>query len=457
MTNGHRTIQFHLRTLLAIASLGLAHVSNPSGAAADEPTPIVGPSYQGSNNGGAACLTTRQTSGWQPTTPGPWPVFLYFIGTSNPAAFETDPAGSDIVEEMARRGHYALRVQYDSAALPNPLASGWTNAAYFHNKAGCIFDPTRTGSLTNAVCSSPGLDCNRGIAVWGHSQGALMAAMSGNYDGRIRAAVAMGLGPGYGTRAWTREFHLAPNRLRLLNGRQDEGLIFDDKARIGRETTGSLDSLQPGSTAAGWYIVENNEVADGKADHCFFKSGGCTQTGVSDSWWKSGSFVSSLPTTARWLAEQAPADLPSETHFIEFASLPASSTTQITGVYPWGVIDWSTSSNFYVAAGSRLSISDGRHVVIGTNSTPSFAMFSFLGPNGRSLESIDAYYNGSGSATLTVYFEHTDGSFEGPVDLPAVSGGAYSTLTVSRTSVRTVWASSDKGNQLAIAGLTVSG
>jgi len=384
-------------------------------------------------------------------------VFLYFIGTSNPTAFETDPAGSDIVKEMAMRGYYALRVQYDSAGLPNVLASGWTNAAYFHNKAACIFDPTRPGSLTNAVCSGPGHDCNRGIAVWGHSQGALMAAMSGNYDGRIRAAVAMGLGPGFGTRAWTREFQLAPNRLRLLNGRHDEGLILDDKARVGRETTGSLDSLQPGSTAAGWYIVENNEVADGWADHCFFKSGGCTQKGVSDASWKVGSYVSSLPTTARWLAEQAPAGLPSETHFIEFASLPASSTTQITGVYPWGVIDWSTSSNFYVATGGPLSVGDDRHVVIGTTSTPSFAVFSFLGPNGRNLESIDAYYEGAGAATLTLYLEHADGSLEGPMDLPAVPTGAYSTLTVSRTSVRTVWASSSKGNQLGIAGLTVSG
>ena len=74
--------------------------------------------------------------------------------------------------------------------------NGCDGAGGFKDKSQKIFDPQLTGSVINQLCYDDGfehrnhvpVDCTKGVAVGGWSQGAHVASLAGNYAGSLITA-----------------------------------------------------------------------------------------------------------------------------------------------------------------------------------------------------------------------------------------------------------------------------
>jgi hypothetical protein len=235
--------------------------------------PLVGPSYMGSVSNSADCSMSYPTQGHEPDTVGVrYPLFLYFVGTafiaSDAAAQYDSPAALAVTEAMARRGFVALSVQYDNDAL------AWLSD--HSGQLSCLFGADNSASLTAAACALPNVDCELGIATWGHSQGGYVAAVAYDHEPRVRAAWTTG----YGGDA---EGRLPKDRLRVVNGEADGA----DNGTAKKLNT--ITGLTPDACAepdqclradgSGWIIVRARELAmpeTSTADHCWFDRPSCS-------------------------------------------------------------------------------------------------------------------------------------------------------------------------------------
>jgi hypothetical protein len=230
------------------------------------------PTYLGTLNDGAACDTSYRMFGFEPADSARHPLFLYFVGTTFVAGDVSTnydcQAAHAVTEAMARRGFVALSIEYDNGAI------AWLSDHM--NQLTCLFGPGQASALTLA-CALPNVDCDQGIATWGHSQGALLADLAANYDMRVRAAWATGYGGD--SRA-----ALATNRLRVVNGEGDTG-----NATVAGldQTTGLTTAECPDdgrkqcfrSDGSGWIIVQKIDCAVSSADHCWFDKKSCLDSG----------------------------------------------------------------------------------------------------------------------------------------------------------------------------------
>src|SRR5262249_17048742 len=142
------------------------------------------------------------------------------------------------------------------------------------NQLECMFGPSNPQSAFAAACAMPQVDCNLGIATWGHSQGAYVGNRAGNYDPRLRAAWLTGYG---GDPPAT----LAKNRLRVVNGQNDPtngtvpvvnqvaGFTAAECPDDGRSACFRLDG-------SGWIIVRPADCQTSTADHCWFDKVTCS-------------------------------------------------------------------------------------------------------------------------------------------------------------------------------------
>ncbi len=232
------------------------------------------PSYLGSLHNGQACNTEYPTVGFEPVTDEDerYPLFLYFVGTAfdstDPASRHDHDAALAVTRAMARRGFVALSAAYDNGAL------AWLSN--HKNQLTCLFDGA--DSLLARACALPQVDCDLGIATWGHSQGGYVAVMAGNYEPRVRAAWATG----YGGDASSK---LSPHRLRVVNGEAD---TTNGTASVLNGITGLTagDCPDPDqclrSDGSGWIIVRKSALSDpasSSADHCWFYKAFCTASG----------------------------------------------------------------------------------------------------------------------------------------------------------------------------------
>ena len=191
--------RFRLIALLPLASLLMAPRCYETRQISSPPT------YKGTSHATGGCFRDYQTVGYEPVVPDDpnkkFPLFLYFVGTdffTGPGTYYNDGAPIDIIEEMAARGFVALSVSYDN-----------TGVALFADEAGqaqqmnCLFSEAEADSLISRACASLAhVDCNLGIATWGHSQGGRVALRAADFaprdangNSRVRAAVAFGVGP----------------------------------------------------------------------------------------------------------------------------------------------------------------------------------------------------------------------------------------------------------------------
>lgn len=250
-----------------------AHAAAPDGAIilGTERPFLSTPTYRGSVNNSADCSHDYVTSGFEPddASGSTHPLFLYFTGTNfvlTEAAFrdQSAPAAEAVTRAMARRGFVALKVEYDNTAA--------TWASDHTGLLGCMFGPNPGGVLA-VLCQLPRVDCDRGIATWGHSLGAYVAHSAAGFDSRVRAVWTAG----YGGDA---QVTFSRNRFRVANGENDttNGQIPTVNRVAGFTAAecpddGRSDCLR--ADGSGWIIVRKAECQTSSADHCWFDRVSC--------------------------------------------------------------------------------------------------------------------------------------------------------------------------------------
>lgn len=253
-----------------------------------------GPSYMGSGGGG--CNMAYGSVGHAPVDPsnGRHPLFLYFVGTSFSDADEssqyTSPAAAAVTEAMARRGFVALSVDYDNS-LSLDL-----------NKVSCLYGSDNAMSMLAVACAMPEVDCDLGIATWGHSQGALMAHAAATFDERVRAVWTTGYGGG--------DSPLSTSRLRVVNGENDamNGPVATLNKAAGFTSAqcpddGRSECLR--DDGSGWILVRQSACRQNSADHCWFDKASCIANAVTlEPAWidPSSSAPFALEANADWVA-----------------------------------------------------------------------------------------------------------------------------------------------------------
>jgi hypothetical protein len=196
-------------------------------------------------------------------------LFLYFVGTrfvdSDTSARYDSQAAAKITEAMARRGFVALSADYDNSLS---LAA---------DKLSCVFDSSNAMSLLNVACARANVDCDLGIATWGHSQGALMAHAASNFDPRVRAVWTTGYSGG--------DYPLPNSRLRVVNG---EGDTMNGTWSTLNKASGmtAADCPDDGRNAclrgdgSGWILVKKADCVTSSADHCWFDRTSCVDSAI---------------------------------------------------------------------------------------------------------------------------------------------------------------------------------
>jgi hypothetical protein len=205
-----------------------------------------------------------------------------------------------VTEAMARRGFVALSVSYDNDAL------AWLSDHV--NQLACLFDARKPASVISAACALPNVDCELGIATWGHSQGAYVAHAAHNLEPRVRAAWTTGYG---GDSAST----LPDDRLRVVNGEADaadNGTAAKLIMITGMTASECSDPDQClRDDGSGWIIVRKSQLAApeaSSADHCWFDRPSCTASMVllEPSWVDPASDKAfALEPNADWVAQTA--------------------------------------------------------------------------------------------------------------------------------------------------------
>lgn len=281
-----------------------------SNVAAAEPSDVKPLAMKGvffdAHNGSGVCRSGAQRSliGFEPARVGRYPLFVYLTGTQ--MSYKGIEAQA-LTRAMAERGFVSVSLEYDNGAYA--YCSG------MQNKARCIFGKAESESAISKLCARTNVDCDLGIAVAGFSQGANIAALSKNLEPRVRGAYLMG----HGHRAsnfmdssscqQAASTALGADEVRSINGEHD-GFFGGVRERVrkqlelvtGARCAGAASCLQP--DGGGYYVVEDGEVGDRTADHCYFldaADGYCSKFKGLDATWLRGDAAWSMPTNLRWL------------------------------------------------------------------------------------------------------------------------------------------------------------
>lgn len=272
-------------TLLGLVAL-LLGCSGPVGVASAQDWEVVReialpPTYAGTVDNSADCRREYQTRGFEPASADGHrhPLFLYFVGTNFGKDPQADllgniPAANAVTAAMARRGFVALMVDYDNTVLALAGDHG--------NQTRCLFAPHEPRSLLRAACALDTVDCDLGIATWGHSQGGAVAHLAPNHDPRVRAVWTTGYGGDMRSA-------LPVNRLRVLAGENEN----NGKPEVLNKAAGFTPQQCPDdgrshclrADGSGWVIVRRSEVQT-TADHCWFYRHTCwaAETFLEPSW-----------------------------------------------------------------------------------------------------------------------------------------------------------------------------
>ncbi|MEV0296975.1 hypothetical protein [Nocardia sp. NPDC050710] len=261
------------------------------------------PTYAGTVDNSADCKRQYQTRGFEPKPAGAerYPLFLYFVGTNIGKDTETErrenaPAADAVTESMARRGFVALTIEYDNSLLALFSDHG--------NQSRCLFANQEPRSLLNVACALGNVDCDLGIAAWGHSQGGAVAHLAPNHDPRVRAVWATGYGGDMSS-------VLPKNRLRVLAGEKED----NGRASVLNKTAGFTSAECPDDgrsqclrgDGSGWVIVRKADV-ETSADHCWFYRRSCSDSeGFLEPSWidRKSTRPYAIEPNADWVAQTA--------------------------------------------------------------------------------------------------------------------------------------------------------
>lgn len=261
--------------------------------------------YNAANSSGTCSSSSKKTiSGFEPTEDGKFPVYVYLTGTSMP--FNGADA-QPFIQDMAARGFVAATVDYDKGNYPT--------CTLMRKRSQCIFDGASANSAITKICARAKADCSKGVVVSGFSQGANLAALSKNYDSRVRAAYLIGHGDraagiiDVSSCADNAATTLKPSEMRSINGENDEffgsnanGVRTQLQKVVGVSCSGSWNCLQ--SDGSGWQMVRASELSDRTANHCYYFQNGnraCTSNNGYDPTWRTGTASWSLGPSLDWL------------------------------------------------------------------------------------------------------------------------------------------------------------
>jgi hypothetical protein len=233
---------------------------------------------------------------------GPYPVFLWTPGTMENYA---DPLGLTMVRQMALRGFIAATVQYSNT-------NAVQNCNAYTSRAKSVYDATRSGSAVGVLCTLPGASCAKGIATAGISEGGMLSVLAKNYAPNVQASFAMSVsdydqnGSINLSSCMDKPYTAIPaNRLTIVNGQADT--LFGGQTPLQNVSgytcpSGTFQCWSPDGSGAGWYIIQNSQVTDGVADHCYEMVGGCTLTTFDGNWYLPSTYNWSLAPNLDWLA-----------------------------------------------------------------------------------------------------------------------------------------------------------
>jgi hypothetical protein len=229
----------------------------------------------------STCGTTKSILLKEPDGPGPYPVFLYTGGTSEPY---NSAANTAIVTAAANMGFVAAAVDYQSNTLPKFCGAdtGWY-------KARCAYSTSHNSqSAIGAVCARSKAGCStQGVVVAGFSQGAALAALARNFDTRVRGAWTMG----FANRHWDGSLQscfnfgagamgtntarlLANNRMRIIRGGNEGIAVAWVNEPTGMTCAAGTTNCLLGANSSGWYYAPVSEV-NGTLNpdkHCFMQN-----------------------------------------------------------------------------------------------------------------------------------------------------------------------------------------
>jgi pimeloyl-ACP methyl ester carboxylesterase len=256
-------------------------------------------------NAGFPCRQSFPTKGYEPVSAEPTakhPLFIYLCGTEQQigANYDSDPPLA-VAQAMAKRGFVALTVSYDNGATASDA------------KSRCLFELDQREGLLAKACGLPNVDCNLGVAVWGHSQGGALALTAANFAKGaggahlVRAVWATGV-----SLVWNTDFALPKDRIRVLNGSRDFpnafGFLMERITGLDApsECVGGANQQCLRANGSGWVIVHAVPGVIGD-DHCWFQADGCTtRRAVAPGFAKPGSTAQyAIDVNADWLAATA--------------------------------------------------------------------------------------------------------------------------------------------------------
>jgi poly(3-hydroxybutyrate) depolymerase len=206
----------------------------------------------------------------QPAVPGTYPVLVYLHGTL--ADWGGNKEGQTIAQLAAKQGFLGAAFTY-SDITPTQQS--------IDSQANCMFNVNSPGNAIAQVCALPQADCSHGFLVSGFSAGGAIALRAKNFNDAVDAAWVMGVdGPAVaaalaapaGTRA------LPNDLLRMDIGQTDLNVTdtntkqttidFSKLAAMTGQSCVTFNCLN--ADGSGYYVVQNSEVADGVADHCYW-------------------------------------------------------------------------------------------------------------------------------------------------------------------------------------------
>jgi len=241
----------------------------------------------------------RKLQGYEPTAAGKYPLFVYLAGIE--ASYQASEA-TLAASTMAARGFVAATVEYT-----NGLADGTDCATHIADKSRCAFDPALPNGAIAKLCARAKADCSKGIVVLGHSLGGAVGLLARNVNPNVRAVATMSTSAGE---------CLKPANRTLPASRHYAVAGYDDRATNGPASLNNVTGLSCSTTAtqcpagtfpaAGWLQVQNAQVTDAHADHCYMLSGGCPSsyaktTTVDPRWAPPSRNAWSLVPTLEWL------------------------------------------------------------------------------------------------------------------------------------------------------------
>jgi Chlorophyllase len=261
------------------------------------------------------CQETKSIYISQPDAGGRYPVLFYLHGTMSD--WGQNAEGQLVAQLAAAQGFVAAAVTYDS----------WVTAytpSGIDGHAECIFGAANSSSALARVCALPKADCSGGVLVSGFSQGGAIAVRAANFSSQVRAAWTIGVnGPAISQAlaAPAGDRKLPNERLRMNVGQSDVQVTDPTTGRPTGLDFGALNAMTGmrcvaspclGPTGSGYVVVQNAEVADGIADHCYWQSVNSADPADSCTWFPEldpgfpppGSASWSLLANLQWLRAQ---------------------------------------------------------------------------------------------------------------------------------------------------------